>query len=66
MNIIILFSGKLIPVLRRGDEMPASLRFINYVDARDDVEDAEVVKKLAKAIVEGICHFLIMYLKRKL
>ena len=47
------FPGKLIPVLRRGDEMPASLRFINYVDARDDVDDVEVVQKLVKAIVSG-------------
>ena len=47
------FPGKLIPVLRKGDEMPPSLRFINYVDARDDVDDTEVVEKLVKAIVSG-------------
>ncbi|KAK2151001.1 hypothetical protein LSH36_380g06010 [Paralvinella palmiformis] len=46
--------AKIIPVLRRGGEIPSSLRFINYIDARDDVDDTEVVDKLSRAVAEGL------------
>ena len=51
--IFVLITAKIIPVLRRGEEIPASLRFINYIDARDDVDDTYVVNKLARALTEG-------------
>ncbi|KAK2145605.1 hypothetical protein LSH36_669g02027 [Paralvinella palmiformis] len=46
--------AKIIPVLRRGEEIPASLRFINYIDARDDIDDTDVVNKFARAVAEGL------------
>ncbi len=49
----IIFPVNVIPVLRKGDEIPNYLRHITYIDARD-AEDDTVTERLASAIANDL------------